>query len=459
MSAEAYSSSPGNYNVNFGPKDSGEKSSDSGASSNVYDDLKNMRAESEAASSSRLRGDEGSMDVGKIVDATKTVGKELGRGVKNAAESIFRGGNKVFDWATQRDKEFATDPKLTDLEKARNTLAVAREKQKSVFARWLGFGKQDILDAEAQYNQELQNQVKQNMKELVNRNNLEVLEKPETQVQLLMMVANERCERAKSETAAKAARKGGRAGAFLARHPGLRVGLGIGLMVGGVGATMLGFAPAPAMIGLGGYMAARGNIDRGQETVREGRKEKNLQKDLNKILSENNASGKAVLDTFVYRVNNVPGETLSPEAQAFINNATTGQELPQEVQLMLLNMQKAENELARTRGSGIKPSQVGGIENWIYNNKPREVANIVGKALNYELESESKEAAKQGRGNRYKIATSVGLGLIGSAAVAGVSLAGEVPNAVSASAVAGGFGLAEFIIQKRRKDKKDKEKK
>jgi hypothetical protein len=269
---------------------------------------------------------------------------------------------------------------------------------------------------------------------------------------MLQMYANEKALRAAADTAAQGARKGGKLGAYLARHPGLRVGLGIGMMVGGSAATLLGIGPAAGMIGAGMYTASRANIERIQGGVRSKREDNRLQKELNAIMSRNNAAGQMVLDDFVQNVNERDRKgrsKLKPEARAFINDAASGQALPDDLKLVLLQMRDAENQL-NARGD---ISDTKGIESWISENEPDVVANIMSQALLSSLQWEREEANRQGRGNRYKIATSIGMGAIGVAALGGFSATAKMPETIRASLGMGGFGLAEYLIYKRRKKK------
>ncbi len=403
----------------------------------------------------RLHGDEGAVDWGKIASKTHEGLKKAGRGVEKAGRFAAFQGNRAFDWVTQRDIEFFSNPSLSDLEKARNALSAVRARQKSVWSRVPGPWKlsdADVMLAEHEYEMMFQQQVIDAMTEAVNRHGVEYFESPEAQLQMLQMYANEKALRAAADTAAQGARKGGKLGAYLARHPGLRVGLGIGMMVGGSAATLLGIGPAAGMIGAGMYTASRANIERIQGGVRSKREDNRLQKELNAIMSRNNAAGQMVLDDFVQNVNERDRKgrsKLKPEARAFINDAASGQALPDDLKLVLLQMRDAENQL-NARGD---ISDTKGIESWISENEPDVVANIMSQALLSSLQWEREEANRQGRGNRYKIATSIGMGAIGVAALGGFSATAKMPETIRASLGMGGFGLAEYLIYKRRKKK------
>lgn len=407
----------------------------------------------------RLRGDEGAIDIGAMA-------RGIGRGIDKAAEGVGRGaewlvqnGNRLFDWATHRDREFLNNPNLSDLEKSRNALSVVRSRQKSVWSRIRFPGNRNRLDdadvmfAEREYELQFRQHVIDTMRESINRYGVEYLEKPDAQLQMLQMYANEKALRAQADVASQAARKGGWVGAQLAKRPGLRVGLGIGLMVGGSVATALGIGPAAGMIGAGLYMSSRANIERVQGGVRSKREQSSTQRELQTIMSRNSASGQMVLDQFVQNVNQLDRKgrsKLRPESQAFINNAASGNALPDDIKLMLLQMQGAENQLADAGDiSGQK-----GIEQWLHDNEPSIVADIMSQALLSSLQSEREEANRQGRGNRYKIAASIGMGAIGLAALGGFSATSKLPETIRASIGMGGFGLSEYLIHRKRKKKK-----
>ena len=423
--------------------------------------------------SGRMRDDEGSIDIGAIAHG-------VGRGVDKAAQGVGRGaewlqqnGNKLFDWATHRDREFLNNPNLSELERSRNALSVIRSRQKSVWSRIPFPGNRNRLDdadvmfAEREYELQFRQHVIDTMRESVNRYGVEYLEHPDAQLQMLQMYANEKALRAQADVASQAARKGGWVGAQLAKRPGLRVGLGIGLMVGGSVATALGIGPAAGMIGAGLYMSSRANIERVQSRSRSKREQNTTQRELQAIMSRNSASGQMVLDEFVQNVNirDRKGRSqLRPESQAFINNAASGNALPDDIKLMLLQMRDVENAL---QAGGHLPGEVGGdparnipgekvsgIEGWLSHNEPVIVADIMSQALLSSLETERAEANRQGRGNRYKIAASIGMGAIGLAALGGLSATSNLPETIRASLGMGGFGLAEYLIQRKRKKKK-----
>jgi len=330
---------------------------------------------------------------------------------------------------------------MPDLEIARNALALARVRQRSVFGVLRPGLAEQVEDAEKVYQDTVQDHIREFMSNIVAREGIAGLENPVNQLYIFQMLCQEKAARAEAETEAMATRKGGKVGRWLANHRGLRVGIGIAMMVGGTAATALGMTPAAAAIPAGMYMATRGNIERIQHRRDQSVERKYLERELRKIISHNNPSHDKLLDDFVKSVNQHADAKKDAGVLNFMQNAKHGSELPIELQINLINTY----EQARRSG--------GNFEEWFEKNQQGNVAKVLGLVNEGRLQEEERRAQKRGRGNRWKIASAIGLPVIGVAAVAGTAAVGG--NAlIPLIAGTGGFSLAEYIMGKRRQAKK-----
>jgi hypothetical protein len=187
------------------------------------------------------------------------------------------------------------------------------------------------------------------------------------------------------------------------------------------------------------YTATRGNVERIQGKLDRPKERKRLERELKIIINQNNLSHAGLLDRFVRNINS-RGNRVNPELRGFMQGASSGVELPVQLQLLMVNAYEAE---AKTGGAP------AGVEHWMAANRGDIVANFLSEAMMREIRDEGAQAAKRGRGNRWKIATSVGLGAIGAGAVAG-AIGG---NMIPAIAGMSGFSIAEYALFKRRKSK------